>query len=199
MTSISETGSEKSSTKSEKNSRRSTTVDADVDNPISGSLLSIIVYLESREIGKNIKNVLTQKIAYQIEGRCIKDGFVVPNSVSVFKHSTGKKMGAVNQFAVDYECKICLPFIGMKIKCVVISVTLAGIHAQYIWENWTVMDMFVMRDDNYSHPDYNSIQEKYTAAAVLNEEKKPIQITVEVKGVWFELNDRSIAAVGHLI
>ena len=47
------------------------------------SLLNSKVVLSIREIGKNVKQNLERKIASQLEGKCIVEGYIKHNSIQV--------------------------------------------------------------------------------------------------------------------
>ena len=105
-------------------------------NLYSRNMLEIKVILLPQEIGENKtgKN-LKQKIVNQIEGKCIQDGYIKPNSVNILRYSAGLVKTQFIEFAVVFECKICNPTEGLILNdCVCTSVTKGGIHAN-IYDN----------------------------------------------------------------
>ena len=96
----------------------------------SKSLISQRVILKIVHIGNNIKQTLEKSISAQIEGKCIIDGYVKPNSVSVLTYSSGIVRSSDIEFQVVFECLVCSPVEGMIISCIAKNITKAGIRAE---------------------------------------------------------------------
>ena len=136
-------------------------------------------------VNKNIKETLRNTIASNIEGKCISEGYVKPDSVEIITYSSGVLKGSDILFEVVLECKVCFPVEGMHIICVAKNITKAGIRAEVNEENSPVV-IFIARDHNYLSKTFSSIQE--------NEE-----IKIRVIGQRYELNDKYISIIGELI
>jgi len=160
------------------------------DNKIYGvylkSLLNQKVTLSINEIGNNLKQNLEKKIAAKIEGKCIVQGFIKPNSTRIVNYSSGNVNAAFVDFQVVFECMVCHPVEGMLIECKSKTITKAGIHAEVIDENGVVpVTVFIARDHNYNDVNFNNVKENET-------------ILVRVIGTRFELNDSYICVIGKL-
>jgi hypothetical protein len=155
--------------------------------PFSSSLLNMKVYLSFIEIGYNIGDNLKKKIEHQVEGKCIAEGLVIPNSIEIISYSSGKINMEDVEFQVVYRCLICLPVEDMEMECITKSITKAGIHAEYIYNDNPVIAVFITRDDNYDNPHFQEV-------------KNPdVKIKVRITGVIYELNDPLIAVTAELI
>ena len=99
----------------------------------SKSMITRKVRLPINAIGSGLKETLEQKIAHDIEGKCIIEGFVKPNSTKIITYSSGK-ITEKNYilFEVVIECDICFPVEGMLIECEAKTITKAGIHAEVV-------------------------------------------------------------------
>lgn len=151
------------------------------------SLLTQKVILSINEIGKNTKQNLEKKIQAKIEGKCIEQGFIRPNSVAVKSYSSGLINSANVEFQVVFECNICHPVEGMLIECDVKTVTKAGIHAVVKTDDDVVpVTVFVARDHNYNDSYFGTIKEN-------------MKITTRVIGIRYELNDPFICVIGKLV
>uniref|UniRef100_A0A6C0AXY1 Uncharacterized protein n=1 Tax=viral metagenome TaxID=1070528 RepID=A0A6C0AXY1_9ZZZZ len=149
------------------------------------SLINQQVYISIMNVNKNIKETLRNTIASNIEGKCISEGYVKPDSVQIITYSSGVIKGSDILFEVVLECKVCCPVEGMHIICVAKNITKAGIRAELNEENSPVV-IFIARDHNYLSKTFSSIQE--------NEE-----IKIRVIGQRYELNDKYISIIGELI
>lgn len=143
------------------------------------------VVLPFDAIGRNVKHVLEQHLVHAHEGKCNAEGYVRPRSTQLIAHSSGTltDRGAV-AFEVMYEYQACNPVEGMLIKCVVQTVTHAGIHAHIVPEPSPLV-IFVSRDHHYSNPQFSKL-------------KVQDEITVRVIGRHFELNDPAVYVIAEL-
>lgn len=156
------------------------------DKVFSRSIMEMKVYLKITEIGKTLKQNLQRKIVSKIEGKCVAQGFIRPNSVNILSYSSGNINGEYVEFVVVYECMVCYPVEGMRIQCTVKNITLAGIHAEVEVDGVVPLTIFVARDHNYNNKVFSTVQ---VGAA----------IEVKIIGIRFELNDPYICAIASLV
>ena len=149
------------------------------------SLLEKKITLSITEIGSNINEILEQKIKDLIEGKCINEGFVRPNSVRIVSNSAGLIQSDYIDFVVLFECMVTYPVEGQKIDCKSKTITKAGIHAEVMDKDIIPIHIFVAKEHNNDFY-FNSI-------------KEDVNIRVRVIGVRFELNDPYICVIGKLI
>jgi DNA-directed RNA polymerase subunit E'/Rpb7 len=151
------------------------------------SVLTMKVHMKMGEIGKELRKNLETKIRNKIEGKCISEGYVRPNSVKVTVYSSGNVAYEFIEFQAVFECDICHPVQDMNVECKVVSITRAGIQAEVKLADGSVpLVIYVARDHNYSSELYEEIQENQT-------------IVARIRGVRYELNDPSISAIATLV
>lgn len=152
------------------------------------SMLSTKVVLNMNEVGKNVKQNLERMISKQIEGKCVTEGFIRPGSTRVISYSAGVVNNGIVEFQVVMECMVCNPVEGMLIECVVKTITKAGVHAEVIDSDSSVVPIvaFLARDHNYSDKQFALVKEN-------------AKITVRVIGCRFELFDKNIWVIGKLV
>lgn len=152
-------------------------------------LLEINVLLLPTQIGSTkTKENLKSTITYFVEGKCINEGFVKPNSVNIKTYSSGAVKGEQIEFCVVFECKVCNPIEGTWINdCIVKSVTKAGIHANAFDDNNNIpVTIFVIRDHFIDNDYFKEIKENDS-------------INIKVIGSRFELNDKHVEVIGNLM
>ena len=154
-------------------------------NIYNQSLITTTVSLGISTIGNNLKETLTKAISNQIEGKCIVNGYIKPDSVEVMTFSSGLLFGSNVNFEVVIQCDVCLPVEGMFIKCIAKNINKAGIRAE-INESPSPVVIFIARDHNYSSPLFSEVKE--------NDE-----IKVRVIGQRFELNDKYISIIAEIV
>lgn len=151
------------------------------------SLLNSKVVLSIREIGKNVKQNLERKIASQLEGKCIVEGFIQQGSVKIVSYSSGNVISDLIEFHAVYECMVSHPVEGMLIQASSKTITKAGIHAQVIDDDGNIpITVFVAKDHHHIDQMFNSVTENDN-------------ITVKVIGTRYELNDPYICVIAKLV
>lgn len=149
------------------------------------SLITRKVELPIHQIGSNIKEVLEKKISRSIEGKCIMEGFIKPNSTKILTYSSGLLKGNFVIFEVVFECLVSYPVEGMIIPCIAKNITKAGIRAETS-DAVSPVVIFIARDHNYMSKYFSTIQEGNN-------------IKVRVIGQRYELNDKYISIIGELV
>lgn len=164
-----------------KNSNASKTIDIYMDN-----ILTRKIKIAYNNLGRNIVDMLQTKLVYILEGRCAKEGYIKKDSIKILSYSAGIVEGNNVIFDVSFECKICRPVEGQKIKCRSINKTKAGIRACYYRMDESPIIVFITRDHNYNKDKFKDVKE--------NDE-----IIVKVIGIRYQLNDDSISIIAEYI
>ena len=149
------------------------------------SLLSRKIHVPFKKVGKNIKELLQNKIKRDIEGKCTIEGFIKPDSTRVLTYSSGVLFEDVIEFDVAFECLVCCPVEGMKIKCIVKNKTQAGIRA-VINEDVSPVVIYITRDHHYNNKYFSTVEEGD-------------EITAKVIGQRYELNDEQVSIIGEIV
>lgn len=159
-------------------------------DPFIKSVLTKKIVLHITEIGSNLKQNIERKIKNSIIGKCIPEGFVrtTEKYFKLLSYSSGIVNTEFIEYHVVFECYVCFPVEGQKIRnCVVKDITKGGIHAEFIDEDGSVpLTIFVARDHHNTNPYFNSI-------------KPDEKILVEVIGVQFEINDPCVYIIAKLL
>jgi DNA-directed RNA polymerase subunit E'/Rpb7 len=138
-------------------------------------------------IGKNLKGNIEENIKFTLEGKCVVEGFIKPNSSQIITHSSGLiERGNTVMFEVVFECDVCFPVEGMIIPCVAKNITKAGIRCESANDMPSPVVVFIAKDHHYN-------------SAMFNEVKDGDKINVKVVGQRFELNDKYISIIGELV
>jgi DNA-directed RNA polymerase subunit E'/Rpb7 len=143
------------------------------------------IQLPFTSIGENIKENIEEYLRLQIEGKCIDEGYIRPNSIKIVSYSAGVIAGNNVIFDILLECLVCRPVEGMRFRAVVKNITKAGVRAE-IKESKSPVVVFIARDHHY----------KSTEFAKLKEDD---DINVRVIGIRYELNDEYISIIGELV
>lgn len=169
-----------------KNAATTATIDNN-RNIYMKSMLTTRVLVPMNAIDVYISQLLERRIRENVEGKCIAEGFVRPNSVKIISHSAGVIKNGDIEFTVVYECFVCHPVEGMNVDFIVKTITKAGIHG---FVEDAVLDIkpiivFIARDHHYANRYFSKI----------NEGDK---ITGKIFGVNFQLNDQHVYVMAEL-
>ena len=159
-----------------------------IEDVYSDALLTHVLEIPMNVVGSGIKDKLEKKLRATIEGKCISEGYIKPNSIKVLTYSSGKIYdGNKIHFETTFECKICLPVEGMIMNCVAKNITKAGIRADIDSQDGnSPVVIFIARDHHYNSDYFTSIKEND-------------KIKIRVIGQRFELNDNYISIIAELI
>ena len=124
---------------------------------------------------KNMNELIYKIISKKIEGKCIVEGFVKPESTRLLQYSFGVVSGKNIQFDVLFECLICNPCENNNIKCIAKNITQAGIRA-VSYDDPSPVVIYISRDHHNSNSYFLSINEGDN-------------INIKVIGKRYELND----------
>lgn len=135
-------------------------------------------------IGRNLKQIIQEKMKQTYEGKCSIEGYIKPDSIRLLEYSSGLLDSDIIQFIVSFECLLCCPVEGMKFKMTIDNITKAGIRGS-AGENSPV-DVFVARDHNYNNKYFNQVKQGET-------------VQVRVIGQRYEINDPKISIIAELV
>ena len=144
------------------------------------------IALPINAIGRNLQQTIEETIAAMVEGKCIVEGYVKPQSVRVITYSSGLIKGTEVVFDAVFECEVCFPVAGMLFNCIAKNITKAGIRAESVDETPSPFVLFVARDHFYASDYFNSIEEneKFTARVIAQR---------------FELNDKYVSIIAEIV
>ena len=142
------------------------------------------VVLGMSQLGGDVKVALESAVAGEIEGKCIVDGFIRPQSVRLISYSSGLLSGPHAEFEVVVQCDVCCPTVGQIVGCRVQNVTKAGIRAELPSTPSPLM-IFVARDHHHRDKDFSTVDIGQT-------------IKVKVIGQRYELNDPYVSVIASL-
>lgn len=84
-------------------------------------VLTEYIYLRPVDLNFKIDDIILSKLKLKVEGKCIKGGYIMPDTVNIQSRSLGKINNAsfdgMTTFNVIFTCDICNPVIGQIIQC----------------------------------------------------------------------------------
>lgn len=145
--------------------------------------LSKKVHIYSKYLQKNIQSSLMLQLKQNYENRCIGEGFIQRNSITIVDYSLGRAnyiKGGVD-YDVTFQADICMPHNGQRFRAQVKLKTKVGIHAET-----PPIKVLIPRDLHIGNEEFEKI-------------KVDDEIEFEVVGSQFKQEDDTIVVVGRLL
>jgi len=140
---------------------------------------------------ENIDKILEDKLKKNIEGKCIKQGYVKKGSLKIINRSIGiiqdGHFSGDIVFKVKFMVNVCNPPVGQIINCIAHSINKMGILAG-IGNDPDTSPLLVLIARHH-HADIDKFKKV----------KKGDSLSVDIIGKKFELNDTKIHVVAELI
>lgn len=149
------------------------------------NILTRKVKLPFTSVGSNLVENISQDLSNRIEGKCVQEGFIKRNSIRIVNYSAGIITGKFVTFTVVFECLVCRPVEGMKLKTLIKNITKAGIRCETM-EDPSPVVVFIARDHHFKSKEFSQL-------------KLEEQITVKVIGIRYELNDPYISVIAEYV
>ena len=145
--------------------------------------------------------VLKYQLRSTLEGKCIVEGYVCRNSIAVKSFSAGLVAGSDILFDVAFECRVCVPYDGLVLKCKIVETSLAGLRAklrpdqQNFGKDEDPLIIFVANN----HLPVSSQSQSQSLHQSLHQHVQNEDITVEVIGHRYGLNDAAVSVIAKLV
>ena len=160
------------------------------DNVYHKMILQSTVKINPINLDENIDKNLEMILKNKVEGICIKEGFIKPNSVTILSRSTGKMNlsifnGDVN-YILNYQALVCNPTIGDEIICTVQDINKSIVNAYIDEPERSPLNIFLARQHHIDNESYFKL-------------KKNDSIKIKIIGKKYEYLDSNILVFGNLI
>jgi len=141
------------------------------------------VHIHSKFLQKNIQASLLAQLKSNYEGKCLPEGYIERNSVTILNYSLGRAnyiKGGID-YDVVFQADICMPHPGQRFKAPVKLRSKIGIHAET-----PPIKVLIPRDLHLGNEEFESI-------------KVDDDVEFEVVGSQFKQEDETIVVVGRLL
>lgn len=150
----------------------------------SSVIVPHILQIPFSDIDSHLDDLLLAQVKMDIEGRCTKDGYVLPNTIKLISKSMGEQKGEYVRFNTVFEYKVYLPAPGNKLKCIVRTKNeTMGISADIANMSPSPAKVFILRDTEENNPRFQELKKGDTFVAI-------------VVGQRFEVRNETISIFG---
>lgn len=147
------------------------------------------VSIDPKDLNNNLNRKIISKIRNDVEGKCVKNGYVKKNSVKLIKRSLGESLTSQFNgnviFHIEYLVDLCNPLEGAGINCRVLNVNKMGILAGIDDIEDSPLNILLAKQHHINNPEFEDL-------------KVDDQINIRVLGKKYEFGDSQIAIIGLL-
>ena len=141
----------------------------------------------------NIERLIKNKLQKKIGNKCIKDGYVLSNSIQILKRSIGKINtaffdGSIS-YNIQYSAKVCNPKEGSFIVVDYVDHNKMGILAK---KHNTPLNIVIPKQLHKNKELFKQIDEQLA-------QEQSIKLKIQIIGKRFEKDDTEIFVIGKLI
>ena len=145
--------------------------------------------IEPKDLNSTLNKKIIKRIKQDVEGKCIKNGYVRKNSVKLVKRSLGQSLTSHFNgnviFHVEYLVDLCNPLEGAVIECSVINSNKMGVLAEINGVEDSPLNILLAKQHHINNPEFEDLRDRDI-------------IKIRVLGKRYEFGDSQITIIGLL-
>ena len=153
-------------------------------------LLDEYIYIKPIELNKKIDDIILFKLKRKVEGRCLKYGYVMPNSIEITTRSLGMINNAsfdgTTTYKIKYTANICNPAINQIIQCIVSNIDKSQVICYIDKPEQSPMEIYLFKHNHVGNVEYASLKE----GDIIN---------VKIGGSKWEYKDTQINSIAEFV
>jgi len=153
------------------------------------NIIDYSLCIEAGSINKKIDNIIKKKLRDEIEGKCIKEGYVKKKSIKILNRSLGELLASHFNGSILYHIKlkleVCNPLEGTIIKGIIKNINKMGILAESGEGDPPPLSILLAKQHHIDNTVFENLQ--------LDDE-----ISIKIIGKRFEYGDVQINIIGVL-
>jgi len=148
------------------------------------------IYLKPTDLNFKIDNIILSKLKRKIEGKCIKEGYIIPDSVIIQTRTLGMINNAsfdgMTTYKVTFTCNICNPINGQIIRCKVGNIDKSQVICYIDEEEISPIEIYLFKQHHVGNEEYASL-------------KNGDIVSVKIGGSKWEFESTQIISIAQLI
>ena len=154
-------------------------------------LLEEYIYLKPMDLNHKIEDIILMKLKKKVEGKCLKVGYVIHDSINIQTRSLGMINNAsfdgMTTYKIKFTADVCNPVIGQVIQCQVGNIDKSQVIC-YITEqsDKSPLEIYLFKHHHVGNSEYSEL-------------KKGDLINVKIGGSKWEYKDTQINSIAQYI
>ena len=148
------------------------------------------IYLKPADLNNKIDDIIMQKLKRKVEGKCIKVGYVVPDSIKILTRSLGiinnTNFDGITMYKVKYSVDVCNPAVGQIIHCTVFNIDKSQVISYVNNPETSPLEVFLFKHHHTGNTEFAGL-------------KIGDMISVRVGGSKWEYRDKQIITIAQFV
>jgi len=153
-------------------------------------LLEDYIYLKPADLNNKIDDIIMQKLRRKVEGKCIKVGYVVPNSIKILTRSLGiinnTNFDGITMYKIKYSVDICNPAIGQIIQCTIFNIDKSQVICYVNTPETSPLEVFLFKHHHTGNTEFAGL-------------KIGDLVSVRIGGSKWEYHDKQIITIAQFV
>ena len=126
-------------------------------------VLSDVIHLRPNQLNySNINDIILQNLKNKVEGRCISEGYIKPESVEIVSRNPGimenHDFSGSLTYNIKYICDICIPKPGQIVECIIDTHDDTNSVCYIGDEDSSPMEIYLFRDHYIGNASYVNLK-----------------------------------------
>jgi DNA-directed RNA polymerase subunit E'/Rpb7 len=161
-----------------------------MDDLYRKQILTKRIFITADKLGKDIDKTIKDKLDNEINGICVKEGYIKPNTSSILLRSEGvlsiNNFKSVIYYTIKFEAMICNPSVGQILECYVSNVEKTNINCYIENEDESPLNIFLSKQYHIGNEEYGKL-------------KEGDKIKIQVTGKKCEYLNREILVIANFL
>ena len=153
-------------------------------------MLEEYIYLKPADLNNKIDDIIMRKLCKKVEGKCIRVGYVVPNSVKILTRSLGiinnSNFDGITMYKVGFSVDVCNPAIGEIIQCQIHNIDKSQFICYVDSPETSPLEIYLFKHHHVGNVDFANL-------------KNGDIVNVKVGGSKWEYHDNRIITIAQFI
>lgn len=153
-------------------------------------LLEEYIYLKPADLNNKIDDIILQKLKRKVEGKCIKVGYVVPDSLKILTRSLGiinnTNFDGITMYKVKYSVDVCNPAVGQIIHSTVFNIDKSQVICYVDNPETSPLEVFLFKHHHTGNTEFAGL-------------KIGDMVIVRVGGSKWEYRDKQIITIAQFV
>ncbi len=125
-------------------------------------MLDEYIYLKPIDLNNKIDDVIMARLKKKVECKCIKVGYVIPNSLKILTRSLGiinnTNFDGITMYKIKYSADICNPAIGQIVQCQVFNIDKSQVICYIDNPKSSPLEVFLFKHHHANNTDFAALK-----------------------------------------
>ena len=134
-----------------------------MDELYKKQILTKRIFITADKLGDDIDKTIKEKLDDEMNGICVKEGYIKPNTSLILLRSEGvlsiNNFKSVIYYTIKFEAMICNPNVGQILECYISNVEKTNINCYIENEDESPLNIFLSKQYHIGNEEYGKLKE----------------------------------------